>query len=155
MAVLLAAGANPNMMRQGMTPLCWAVNAITCRKCCALLLAAGALVDDIPVRTPLWNALSHGHCDLVKMFFRAGARDIGDSIAETVDHRRDASNEAAFELRDAIRAGGGWAEYVVEHRRVLSGLVSKLSPKRAKYPRPIPLDAASHVVAFWCPPGGH
>ena len=152
MAVLLAAGANPNIMRQGFTPLCWAVNAITCRKCCALLLAApGVRVDDTHWRTPLWNAISHGHCDLVKIFLRAGAREI--ATADLPD--REPGNEAAFELRDAIRAAGGWAEYVAKHRRVLSGLVSKLSPKKSEYPRPIPLDAASHVVAFWCPPGGH
>ena len=52
MTVLLAAGANPNITRQGYTPMCWAVNAITCRKCCALLLAAGARIDT-QYRTPL------------------------------------------------------------------------------------------------------
>ena len=70
-----------------------------------------------------------------------------------------------------VRAAGGWAEYVVRHRRVLSSFVSKLKPHRGPRPvrqsyyhvpaarpsvaRPIPLDAASHVVAFWCPPGGY
>ena len=71
-----------------------------------------------------------------------------------------------------VRAAGGWAEYVVRHRRVLSSFVSKLKPHRGPRPvrqsyyhvpaarpssvaRPIPLDAASLVVAFWCPPGGY
>jgi len=100
--------------------------------------------------TPLYLAFEAGLCNLVKFFLRAGAREI--ATADLPD--REPGDEAAFELWDAIRAAGGWAEYVVEHRRVLSGLVSKLSPKKSEYPRPIPLDAASHVVAFWCPPGG-
>ena len=58
-------------------------------------------------------------------------------------------------MLDAIQAAGGWAEYVAKHRRILAGLVSKLSPTKSESPRPIPLDAASHVVAFMCPPGGY
>ena len=71
-----------------------------------------------------------------------------------------------------VRAAGGWAEYVVRHRRVLSSFVSKLKPRKGPRPvrqsyyhvpaarpssvaRPLPLDAASHVVAFLCPPGGY
>ncbi|KAH8086197.1 hypothetical protein SO694_00037272 [Aureococcus anophagefferens] len=149
-----------------------------CTRCAKLLLAAGARVDDAGVgldgepakeNTPLYIAFTHGHCNLVKVFLRAGAQDI--AVADFGE--REPGNEAAFELRDAIRAAGGWAEFVAKHRRVLSGLVSKLSAKKSrKGPppvrqsyyhvpapraagRPIPLDAASHVVAFWCPPGGH
>ena len=50
---------------------------------------------------------------------------------------------------DAVNAAGGWQEYARKHRRILAGLVAKL-PGRS-----FPLDAASHVVGFWCPPGGY
>ena len=50
----------------------------------------------------------------------------------------------------AIRSAGGWPEYVAKHHGVLASFVSKLSAKSA-----VPLDAASHLVAFWCPPGGY
>ena len=101
------------------------------------------------------------------MLLRAGARQIATADLPV----REPHNEAAFETVDAIRAAGGWAEYVVRHRRVLSSFVSKLKPRkrprpvrqsyyhvpaaRPSVPRLIPLDAASHVVAFWCPPGGY
>ena len=194
MTVLLAAGANPNITRQGYTPMCWAVNAITCRKCCALLLAAGADVDDCGEDyTPLFCAIEEGRRDIVKMLLRAGAKEIAAADLPDRDFDRDSDHDfdrhrprnehlvpapgfdAAFETVDAIHAAGGWAEYVKAHRRVLSSFVSKLaSPKPRKGPRPvrqsyyhvpaarpssvarpIPLNAASLVVAFWCPPGGY
>ena len=115
------------------------------------------------------------------MLLRAGAKEIAaadlpNRIPTTYSnpHPDDLpadGRDAAFETVDAIRAAGGWAEYVVRHRRVLSSFVSKLKPRKGPRPvrqsyyhvpaarpssvaRPIPLDAASHVVAFWCPPGG-
>lgn len=57
-----------------------------------------------------------------------------------------------YALLDKIRKAGGWANFARDHRRVLSSLVSKLSAKNAA--RPIPVDAAGHVVGFWTPPGG-
>ena len=169
MAVLLAAGANVHAaLDVGRTPLALTLDRTSNIKCCALLLAAGADVDDCGEEyTPLYCAIEEGRRDIVKMLLRAGAKEIATADLPV----REPLNEAAFETVDAIRAAGGWAEYVVRHRRVLSSLVSKLKPRkgprpvrqsyyhvpaaRPSVPRPIPLDAASQVVAFWCPPGGY
>ena len=100
--------------------------------------------------------------DLVKVLLRAGA--------EPVDIRRDRRDHpgAVFHhLFDGVRAAGDWKQWCSKHRRVLSGLVAKLAPRPAKpgpwsgtvvrraVARPFPLDAASHVVPFLCPPGGY
>ena len=186
MAVLLAAGANVHARTDdGLTPLAYTIDRRVNIKCCALLLAAGADVDDCGEGdyTPLYCAIEEGRRDIVKMLLRAGAKEIAaadlpDRIPITYSnpHPDDLpadGRDAAFETVDAIHAAGGWAEYVVRHRRVLSSLVSKLGPKkprkgprpvrqsyyhvpaaRPSAARPIPLAAASHVVAFWCPPGG-
>jgi hypothetical protein len=187
MAVLLAAGANVHARSDnGLTPLALTLDRRVHIKCCALLLAAGADVDDCGEGdyTPLFTAIEEGRRDIVKMLLRAGAKEIAAADLPSRDFdRRHPPNElpdpapgvdAAFETVDAIRAAGGWAEYVVRHRRVLSSLVSKLAPRKPRkgprpvrqsyyhvpaarpssVARPLPLDAASHVVAFWCPPGG-
>ena len=98
--------------------------------------------------------------ELIKIFLRAGAREIATAdLPPRYDPFNESAfapstpNESAFEVVDAIRAAGGWPEYVNAHRRRLASFVSKLSAKNAA--RPIPLDAASHVVGFWCPPGGY
>ena len=62
-------------------------------------------------------------------------------------------SESCYALIDKVRKAGGWANFACNHRRVLSSLVSKLSAKNAA--RPIPVDAAGHVVDFWTPPGGY
>jgi hypothetical protein len=131
----------------------WETSKITgCRICAKLLLSHGARVDDCGAergtvfnlaRPPLWTAITRGRRDLVKIFLRAGARTFKDLP------RRSSGNEAAIDLHNAVRAAGGWPEYVAAHRHVLAGLVAKLSAKSA-----VPLDAAGHVVAFYCPPGG-
>ena len=95
--------------------------------------------------SPLWFAIWNGRRDLVKILLRAGARMI--AVAELPSRR--SANVSAFEVLGAVRAAGGWPEYVAAHRRVLAGLVSKLSTRR-----PLRLDAASRVVAFLCPDGG-
>ena len=146
--ILLAAGADVNATDESSeTPLHYLTMTHSSRRhrerCAELLLSHGARLDtaDRPCGwTPLHNAVHFGLRDLIKLFLRAGAREIAKSFSD-----RD--------LTATIRAAGGSPEYVKAHRRVLSSLVSKLSAKNTI--RPIPLDAASHVVSFWCPPGGY
>ena len=157
--VLLAAGANVHAIStSGFTPLVLTATAWRYSgpyRCSELLLAAGARVDDAgPGRqTPLFYVIRRGRRDIVKLFLRAGAREI--AIADLPARPPSNDSQPSDETVDAIRAAGGWAEYVAKHRRLLAGLVSKLSPTKSESPRPIPLDAASHVVAFMCPPGGY
>ena len=118
------------------------------KECAQLLLSYGARVDDTPgnLKTPLWIAINHGRRDLAKLFLRAGAREI--AAADLPD--RNVVNPTTLDLVATIRAAGGWVDYVAKHRRVLAGLVTKLSAKSV-----VPVDAASRIVAFWCPPGGY
>jgi ankyrin repeat protein len=172
MGALLAAGADMHALSDAApqpwssrtsnlleTPLSCAslpVADFDCRKrskiCAKLLLSHGARVDEAGVaqRTPLWVAISRGRDDLVKMLLQAGAREITD-----LPWRTD-FNEYACQMVEAIRAAGGWPEVVVAHRRVLAGLVAKLSAKTSKseVAQSVPVDVASLVVAFWCPAGG-
>ena len=79
---------------------------------------------------------------------RAGAETLGSNpIFE--NFYRNIKNASTFDMVDAVKKAGGWREYARKHRRILAGLVAKLPG------RPFPLDAASHVVGFWCPPGGY
>ena len=158
LGLLLAAGADVHVMSLGQTPLTmvskadhWETSKITgCRICAKLLLSHGARVDDCGAvaRTPLWTAIDYGRRDLIKIFLRAGARLIADADLPFRCPATDAAFEV-LEVHSAVRAAGGWPEYVAAHRGVLAGLVAKLSAKSA-----VPLDAAGHVVAFYCPPGG-
>ena len=158
MSILLAAGADVRKRANGCGERRGRVNGCTAlhyavhsrakpARCAELLLSYGAPPDDSGdiLMTPLWFATWNRRRDLVKILLRAGAQRI--AVADLPSRR--SANASAFEVLDAVRAAGGWPEYVAAHRRVLAGLVSKLSP------RPPPrLDAASHVVAFLCPDGG-
>ena len=154
--LLLAAGADVDATDEaGDTPLYFLTMTESSRRnrerCAELLLSHGARIDaaDLISWTPLHGAIFYGLRDLVKLFLRAGAREITGPDLPT-------SNKSISDLLDASQAAGGWAEYVKAHRRVLSSLVSKLSAKNTtRRPRPIPFDAASHVSLFWCPPGGY
>ena len=118
------------------------------KRCAELLLSYGARVDaeDIWSITPLRYAISHGRHNLIKIFLRAGAREIAKADLPARDER----NALTLDLIATIRAGGGWPKYAAKHQSVLASFVSKLSAKSV-----VPLDAASHLVAFWCPPGGY
>ena len=155
--LLLAAGADVNATDEsGDTPLYFLTMTESSRRnrerCAQLLLSHGARLDaaDRISWTPLHGAIFHELRDLVKLFLRAGAQEITEPDLPT-------TNKSISDLLDASHAAGGWAEYVKAHRRVLSSLVSKLSARNTTRPksRPIPFDAASHVVCFWCPPGGY
>ena len=145
LGLLLEAGANVEARWEGKTALyctSWGAHDVytikSTRKCAKLLLSHG-----VRAICGMWNAITRGRRDLVKIFLRAGARTFKDLPC------RSSANDSAFQVLDAVRAAGGWPEYVAAHRRVLAGLVAKLGAKGA-----VPLDAAGHVVAFYCPPGG-
>lgn len=147
LGLLLEAGANVEARWEGKTALyctSWGAHDVytikSTRKCAKLLLSHGARAI-----CGMWNAITRGRRDLVKIFLRAGARAIADEDMPL----RCPANKSPYEVLDAVRAAGGWPEYVAAHRRVLAGLVAKLGAKGA-----VPLDAAGHVVAFYCPPGG-
>ena len=148
MSILLAAGGDVHAKWNGATALHHVAHSrAKPARWAELLLSYGARPDDSGdiLRTPLWFAMLNSRRDLVKILLRAGARMI--AVADLPSRR--SANASAFEVLDAVRAAGGWPEYVAAHRRVLAGLVSKLSTRR-----PLRLDAASRVVAFLCPDGG-
>jgi hypothetical protein len=154
MGVLLAAGADVHIMAAHGTPLYSLINPYASRvRGAKLLLLHGARVNDVagpssPAR-PLYKAIECGQRDLVKTFLRAGA-EIPARLPALPLTSRPKKVAPILDLMAAIRSAGGWPEYVAKHRRVLSSFVSKLSAKSV-----VPLDAASHLVAFWCPPGGY
>ena len=154
MRLLLAAGADVHIMDVHGTPLYRSINSSANHaRGAKLLLLHGARVTDVrgissPAR-PLYKAIEYGQRDLVKTFLRAGA-EIPKNLPPRNRTPRAKKVAPLLDLMAAIRSAGGWPEYVAKHRRVLSSFVSKLSAKSA-----VPLDAASHLVAFWCPPGGY
>ena len=155
MDVLLAAGADVHIMAAHGTPLYSSINPYASHvRGAKLLLLHGARVNDVagpssPAR-PLYKAIECGQRDLVKTFLRAGA-EIPARLPALPLRKKVAKRVAPLlDLMAAIRSAGGWPEYVAKHHRVLASFVSKLSAKSV-----VPLDAASHLVAFWCPPGGY
>ena len=117
-------------------------------ECSMLLINAGARISECNKlgSPPLVYAVKYGCRRLAKTFMRAGAEALDTSHLLL---RRDVENASTLDMVDAVNAAGGWQEYARKHRRILAGLVAKL-PGRS-----FPLDAASHVVGFWCPPGGY
>lgn len=108
--------------------------------CAKLLIQAGADVDardDIEF-TPFYWALRYGRRTLAKTLLRSGA---------LADHASLSSLGATKPLVDSVKAAGGWKPYAAKHKRVLVGLVAKC--------KPIPDDAAGHVVEYYCPEGGY
>lgn len=155
MGLLLAAGADVHIMAHHGTPLLSSLgSSANHARGAKLLLLHGARVTDVRGMMcdsrPLYGAIEYGQRDLVKTFLRAGAEIPKILPPRYLTNCRAEKVAPILDLMAAIRSAGGWPEYVAKHQRVLASFVSKLSAKSV-----VPLDAASHVVAFWCPPGGH
>ena len=152
MGLLLAAGADVHIMAPHGTPLYSSIGAFANHaRGAKLLLLHGARVNDVCGNkgTLLYKAIEYGQRDLVKAFLRAGA-EIPKNLPPRNRTPRAKKVAPLLDLMAAIRSAGGWPEYVAKHHGVLASFVSKLSTKSV-----VPLDAASHLVAFWCPPGGY
>ena len=151
MGLLLAAGADVHKMDRGGTPLYSSLGPTAKHaRGAKLLLLHGARATDLAgIPEPLYMAIMCGQRDLVKTFLRAGA-EIPARLPALPRTSRAKNVAPLLDLMAAIRSAGGWPEYVAKHHGVLASFVSKLSAKSA-----VPLDAASHLVAFWCPPGGY
>lgn len=144
--------------------------------CARLLIQAGARVNERAAdgRTPL-SMVFYNHSryppvpdELIKILLRAGAQIVESrAAAEIVEsHRLRHSGRPlplvwpcrqrrarpqpyrAIDLIAAIEKVGGWNEYVLEHRRVVVGLVTKCVPLSND-------DAAAHVAGFLWPEGGY
>jgi len=152
MGLLLAAGADVHIMAPHGTPLYSSIGAFANHaRGAKLLLLHGARVNDVCGNkgTLLYKAIEYGQRDLVKAFLRAGA-EIPKNLPPRNRTPRAKKVAPLLDLMAAIRSAGGWPEYVAKHHGVLASFVSKLSTKSV-----VPLDAASHLVGFWCPPGGY
>ena len=136
--------------------------------CARLLIQAGARVNERAAdgRTPL-SMVFYNHSryppvpdELIKILLRAGAQIVESrAAAEIVESHRLRQRELcrrarppppyrAIDLIAAIEKVGGWNEYVLEHRRVVVGLVTKCVPLSND-------DAAAHVAGFLWPEGGY
>ena len=125
--------------------------------CAQLLIQAGARINERTTEgeTPLSMAI----CDrtanpnpMIKVLLRAGAEIIktgGKSASGDLFWQgmyRDNGNQANLDLIAAVEKAGGWPAYVLAHRNVVVGLVTKCAP--------LPTDAAAHVASFLWPEGG-
>ena len=114
--------------------------------CVQMLIQAGARVDeenDIG-ETPLFISMIRRDGTLVKLLLRAGAKIEG--AREVALSRRRGPSRANLDLIAAVEKAGGWRAFVLAHRRVVVGLVTKCAP--------LPTDAAAHVASFLWPEGG-
>ena len=141
---LLAAGADVNAKEQlsytdGRTALHYADSTPMAQ----LLIRAGANVDaTCSGRTRFTMALrsSDQNRSLAKCLLRAGAS------TDHLPHKLNKKYPNEKMVKEILKRGG-WAAHALWHTRLLAGLVSKCAP--------LPDDAASHVVSFWCPEGGY
>ena len=135
---LLAAGAELDAKEySGRTALHYAESTPMAQ----LLIRGGANVDATwSGRTSFTMALQDQNRSLAKCLLRAGAST--DHLPHKLNKKYPNEN-----MVKEILKRGGWAAHALWHTRLLAGLVSKCAP--------LPLDAASHVVSFWCPEGGY
>ena len=155
---LLDAGADPNAKEKsnalgggfsaGDTPLHSAceLERKNNAACVQMLIQAGARVDEYNDmrQTPLFISMLRRDGSLVKLLLRAGA-DIDMARQGRKGELRQWSR-ANLDLIAAVEKAGGWPAYVLAHRRVVVGLVTKCAP--------LPTDAAAHVASFLWPEGG-
>ena len=168
---LLDAGADPNAKAIVQTDYLGGVggggvplhSACTLEKqdsaaCVQMLIQAGARVDeenDIG-ETPLFISMIRRDGTLVKLLLRAGAKIEG--AREVALSRRRGPSRANLDLIAAVEKAGGWPAFVLAHRRVVVGLVTKCAPLPTDglvtKCAPLPTDAAAHVASFLWPEGG-
>ena len=149
---LLAAGASVHLEnRYDSTPL----ELVVCSggsgdaACVRALIAAGANVNraDELGATPFYYALLAGRPRVLKILLRAG----GDmQIAERgVRIPREKENTSTWALVDAVRAAGGWPQYVsLNPPTTFARIVFKAT--HGDLPEPLPLEIATFLV----PAGG-
>ena len=113
--------------------------------CVRALITAGSDVNraDHFGRTPFSRALCSGERRVLKILLRAGA----DVHTENI-YRHDV-NTSAWALVDAIRAAGGWPQYVtLNPPTTFASVVNKAI--HGALPEPLPLE----IAAFLVPAGG-
>ena len=143
---LLAAGASVYSASHGgrFTPLHYA-SQHGHAACIRALIAADSDVNraDRDGRTPFSGALRNGHRRILKILLRAGADVRTQGIS------RDERNTSTWALVDAIRAAGGWPQYVtLNPPTTFASVVDKAT--HGALPDPIPLIVATFLV----PAGG-
>ena len=147
-ALLVAAGARVDATTNyGCTPLHLARHfhhRKSTRDVIALLLASGADVNAATVSgyTRVDYAVDDGDRALIPLLLRFGGR-----VNAARARLRYPCNRATNDYVDRIVAGGGWDAHVARHRVRCVGVVCKIAAA-------LPADVASHVAAFWVPPGG-
>ena len=126
--------------------------------CAQLLIQAGARINERTTEghTPLSMAVCKRTANpnpMIKVLLRAGAEIIktgkrggGNGKLFYQGMYRDNANQANLDLITAVEKAGGWPAFVLAHRRVVVGLVTKCAP--------LPTDAAAHVASFLWPEGG-
>ena len=151
---LIELGADVNAVTaHGNTPL-----HIAClnghASCADALCKAGAKLDvlDSPDQSPFCVAVAavmiinvrkaSGRRRVVQILLRAGVQPHFPSFEEFLQIPRS----VAWILAKTVERAGGWPAYVLNHKRILVGLVTKC--------RPVPADVAGLIVDFWTPPGG-
>ena len=150
LGALLAAGASADSVDDaGMTALHDA--SVNDRVACVrALLATGVNVDAreyFDLYTALACALEKGHRRVLKILLRAGATmrlTTGLSRVERTDR-----NTSAWAIFDAIRAAGGWGNYVTRRRTILVRAISDATGRR--FPDVINME----IISFAEPPGGY
>ena len=151
---LIELGADVNAVTaHGNTPL-----HIAClnghASCADALCKAGAKLDvlDSHEKSPFCGAVEAvmitnvrkdtGRRRVIQILLRAGVQPHFPSFEEFLQIPRS----VAWILAKAVERAGGWPAYVLNHKRILVGLVTKC--------RPMPADVAGLIVDFWTPPGG-
>ena len=151
---LIKLGADVNAVTAaGNTPL-----HIAClnghASCADALCKAGAKLDvlDSHDQSPFCVAVAavmiinvrkaSGRRRVIQILLRAGVQPHFPSFEEFLQIPRS----DAWILAKAVERAGGWPAYVLNHKRILVGLVTKC--------RPMPADVAGLIVDFWTPPGG-
>ena len=128
--------------------------------CADALCKAGAKLDvlDSHEQSPFSVAVglvldtnvrkASGRRRVIQILLRAGVQPHFPFFEEMANFEEflQCPRSVAWILAKAVERAGGWPAYVLHHKRILVGLVTKC--------RPVPADVAGLIVEFWTPPGG-